>query len=245
MRVHRLNCASFRPLLPPVESATLCILVHAGNELILVDTGLGRRDAAAPTVRMRLFRATLRSPLDVSETAYHQIARLGYRPEDVTHIVLTHLHLEHTGGLPDFPQAMVHVTRAEVEAAMNPRGIRRLFYAPEHWRHGPRWRIHDDAPSGDWFGFRAIEVAEIDATGILLIPLPGHSPGHVGVAVETPAGWLFHCGDALPFGGLESPAPDRISGFACGPHIQRLRRLADEERGRVEILSSHIPLQEH
>ena len=37
-----------------------------------------------------------------------------------------------------------------------------------------------------------------------MVPLVGHTPGHTGVAVETAKGWLLHCGDALPFGGLDS-----------------------------------------
>jgi glyoxylase-like metal-dependent hydrolase (beta-lactamase superfamily II) len=65
----------------------------------------------------------------------------------------------------------------------------------------------------------------------------------VGVAVETSSGWLLHCGDALPFGGLDSPAPDPISRAGCGPHIDRIRWLAEERAGKIEILCSHLPLR--
>jgi glyoxylase-like metal-dependent hydrolase (beta-lactamase superfamily II) len=185
----------------------------------------------------------MRSPQDPVHTAYHQIAALGHKPADVKHILVTHLHLDHSGGLPDFPDALVHVTRAEYEAAVNPRGVRRLFYEQTHWQHGPRWRIHEEVDSEAWFGFDAVEIREIESTRVVMVPLFGHSPGHVGVAVETPAGWLFHCGDALPFGGLDSDAPDSLASAGCGPHIDRLRRLAEEHTGEIEILSSHLPLQ--
>ena len=78
-----------------------------------------------------------------------------------------------------------------------------------------------------------------------MVPLAGHTPGHAGVAVETPPGWLFHCGDALAFGGLASEAPDSISGIVCGPHIDRIRRLAQEHGDQIEIISSHVPPQSH
>jgi glyoxylase-like metal-dependent hydrolase (beta-lactamase superfamily II) len=221
----------------------LCTLVEAGDELILVDTGLGTQDLAAPSTKMRLFTALMRSPRDPAQTAYHQIQALGYRPADVTHILVTHLHLDHSGGLPDFPDALVHVARAEYEAAMNPRGVRRLFYEQAHWQHGPRWRIHEEADPEAWFGFDATEIREIRSARVVMVPLAGHSPGHVGVAVETSSSWLLHCGDALPFGGLDSPAPDPISRAGCGPHIDRIRWLAEERAGEIEILCSHLPLR--
>lgn len=51
------------------------------------------------------------------ETAVRQVAALGYTPEDVRHIVVTHLDVDHCGGLPDFPDAQVHVLAKELEAA--------------------------------------------------------------------------------------------------------------------------------
>ncbi|MGD2166036.1 MAG: MBL fold metallo-hydrolase [Anaerolineae bacterium] len=232
-----------RPYLPPVASSTLCLLVQGQDGLILVDTGLGTRDCTAPSLKMRIFRALMRSPRGLSHTAHQQIVELGLRPADVNHILVTHLHLDHSGGLPDFPDAVVHTTRPEYEAATTPIGVRRLYYEQAHWRHGPRWRLHGDVQPRAWFGFDAIEVREIGSPRVLLVPLPGHSPGHAGVAVETDEGWLFHCGDALPFGGLESPAPDGISSLGCGPHIARIRRFAEEHPDQVEVVSSHAPLQ--
>ena len=63
------------------------------------------------------------SPRDLEETAIAQIKRLGYAPEEVKHIVLTHFHYDHVGGLPDFPQAKVHIYKDEYEAVTQPQDM--------------------------------------------------------------------------------------------------------------------------
>ena len=243
MQIHLLNCASMRPFFPPVRAATCCLLIETNEGLALVDTGFGIADITSPTKTMRRFQALMRSPRDPEETAWHQVRRLGYSPDDVRHIFLTHLHLDHSGGLPDFPTASVHIFRPELEASLRPRGLLRWIYPHEHWAHGPRWVVYDAPRPGAWFGFDAIEtVAGLDPE-MRIIPLVGHAPGHCGVAVRTDKGWLMHCGDALPFGGLASSPPEAISRLLIGPHVPRLRALALEQGERIRLLPAHIPLQ--
>jgi glyoxylase-like metal-dependent hydrolase (beta-lactamase superfamily II) len=86
--------------------------------LVLVETGFGTRDFIRPSKVVRAFTFLSGTRRDVRDTALHQVARLGYDVRDVQHIVLTHLHLDHAGGLPDFPWATVHVHALEYEAAM-------------------------------------------------------------------------------------------------------------------------------
>ncbi len=88
-----------------------CLLVDTGDGLALVDTGWGLRDCTDPSPAVRQFADLVGSSRDVTETAVRQVARLGYDPADVRHIFLTHLHLDHAGGLPDLPQATVHACR--------------------------------------------------------------------------------------------------------------------------------------
>jgi glyoxylase-like metal-dependent hydrolase (beta-lactamase superfamily II) len=247
-RIHHLNCGSLYPRFPRMQGIVYCLLVETDDGLALVDSGFGLADYAHPSPLMRAFLWLMGSPRDPQETAIRQVQALGYAPQDVRQIVLTHLHLDHAGGLRDFPWASVHVHRREHHVAMHPRGIVERGYDARHWSHRPRWALHQEA-DGEWFGFDCIRVrAEPE---ILLIPLPGHTSGHCGVAIRTAGGWLFHCGDAAsPYHRVVDPhqGDDRrhVLGFVpgwltrrlIGPHVPRLRALV-RAQGDVELISGH------
>lgn len=246
MRVHHLSCGTLNPIYPPIKGICYCMLVQTEAGLVLVDTGFGTADYQNPTPAVSFFMAANRMPRDLGQTALHQIVRLGYSPEDVRHIVMTHLHIDHAGGLPDFPNARVHVHAREHAAAMRASGpLGRLEYISRHWRHGPRWDLHS-AISGRWFGFECIRILADLPAELLLIPLPGHTPGHCGVAVKLGERWLFLLGDeAYPF---YSPRWMRTYGrppawvlrvAGVGRHLPRLQALWREHGDDIDIIFSH------
>jgi len=110
--------------LSPAPMCCHCLLIEGDDRLILVDTGLGVEDVNDPRRLGFLFSAMTRPRLAVAETALRQVADLGFRPDDVRHIVPTHLDLDHAGGMGDFPGAAVHVFATELRAASNPSGLR-------------------------------------------------------------------------------------------------------------------------
>jgi glyoxylase-like metal-dependent hydrolase (beta-lactamase superfamily II) len=246
MRLYHLNCGTLRPYWPRITSLIYCLLLETSDGLLLVDTGFGLGDYSQPTRLVRTFTASMRARVDPDETAVRQVTRLGYAPEDVRHIVMTHLHLDHSGGLPDFPHAKVHVHTAEHQAAMQRSGFLGKFYIPEHWQHGPDWVLHE-TPDWGWYGFESIQVVADLSPKVLLIPLPGHTPGHCAVALETPNGWLLHCGDATyPFFHekqlFNPPPPNWLVRWLLGPHTPRLQALLSDHGDKVQMICSHDPV---
>jgi glyoxylase-like metal-dependent hydrolase (beta-lactamase superfamily II) len=214
MRIHHLNCGTTRPLGGRLVSGAArplvfarqvchCLLIETGNGLILVDTGFGLGDTTHPERLSRRFRLYARPVLDPEETAARQVVRLGYQVDDVRHIVLTHLDVDHAGGLGDFPNAKVHLSAAELDAARRPLTAKERFrYHSVQWAHGPDWVPHSTA-GDNWFGFSAVRDLPGIPPSILLIPLAGHTRGHVGVVIDTGGEghggsrrWLVHAGDA-------------------------------------------------
>src|SRR5690242_13348095 len=196
MRIHHLNCISSCPLggrLMDGRSTGLrgklacrCVLIETGRDgLVLVDTGFGLRDVAAPLERLSRFFLRLLDPDFKAElTAVRQIERLGYTARDVRHIVLTHLDFDHAGGLDDFPEATVHMLLDEGEDAVRQQSwLDRQRYRPQQWSSYARWRGYD-ADGEHWFGFPAVRNLAGVPPEILMVPLVGHTLGHAGVAVR-------------------------------------------------------------
>ena len=166
-----------------------CLLIEGAEGLVLVDTGFGLDDIANPRQLGRVFTAVVRPRLSRADAAITQICELGLDPHDVRHIITTHLDLDHAGGLPDFPEAEVHLLGRELEAAMNPGWRDGPRYVAAHWAHGPRWVQHDGGGE-QWHGFDSVRVLPGSDAEILLIPLVGHSHGHTGVAIRRGGGRL-------------------------------------------------------
>ncbi|MCO6004802.1 MBL fold metallo-hydrolase [Actinoallomurus purpureus] len=267
MKIHHLNCGSMREIDPadaadhrlePARALNHCLLVETDDSgLVLVETGFGTPDVDRPEETLgRTFLDRTQALLDPEETAVRQIRRLGHSPDDVRHIVLTHLDLDHSGGLPDFPHATVHLHDAEYRAAMAATGAHpehALRYRPAHWAHRPHWRTYESRKGESWFGFDALELDGLPPE-ILLIPLAGHTEGHCAVAVRDEDRWLLHAGDAFYHHGQVEPddrwsmplweALEEITEIdrpLRAANQARLRELLRDHGDEVEVFSAHDP----
>ncbi|MFI5037545.1 MAG: MBL fold metallo-hydrolase [Solirubrobacterales bacterium] len=259
--IHHLNCGTMCPrgarllagevgLLASARLVCHCLLVEGAEGLVLIDTGFGLDDTRNPRQLGVPFTTITRPRADSAETAISQIRGLGLQPGDVRHVVTTHLDLDHAGGLPDFPDAEVHLLGRELDAAMHPGWRERTRYIAAHWAHGPRWVQHD-VGGDEWFGFDSVRILPGSDAEIALIPLPGHTLGHTGVAIKQADGWLLHCGDAyFHYGEVQTPPHcppglrafqmlNQVDGAARRQNQERLRELARRHGEDVELICSH------
>lgn len=267
VRVHHLNCGTMCPVcarlingqgkgwLEPARMVCHVLLIETPKDgLILVDTGIGALDVEMPARMGRPFVALTRPRMAWEETAIAQVAALGHDVADVRHILLTHLDLDHAGGLPDFPNAQVHVLKPEFDAAMHPNWRSKARYLPLQWAHSPRWVLHEGGGES-WFGFSGLRPLPGISEDIFLIPLTGHTRGHTGVAVRTENGWLLHCGDAYFFHGQLEATPHMPAGIALFEKIlqtdqrarlynlERLRQLQLQHGDEVQLFCAHDPAE--
>lgn len=258
-RVHHLNCACIQNLsIRGKQLACHCLLVETPSSgLVLVDTGLGVGDLTHPARRLGLgfTYGYARPRRDPEMAAVRQLRRLGFDPKDVRHVVLTHLDLDHVGGLVDFPDATVHVHANELRAATERRGFKaRHRYLPVMWSHGARFATYS-AEGEPWFGFEAIRALEGIAEDVLLVPLFGHTLGHCGVAVRDDAGWLLHAGDAYfdprEVHGAQRRCAWKVGLFQAIVQTDRRDRLHNQARLRdltrlhpeIRVFSAHNPFE--
>ncbi len=150
------------------------LLVVAGKERVLVDTGIGDKwDEKARDI----YR------IEHTDTIESSLARVGLKPEDITRVVLTHLHFDHAGAatkldstgkpVPRFPNARYYVQQREWELAINPNRRSRAAYLPDNFlplqEAGQLELIDGDFQLG---------------LGLELVLTGGHTPGHQIVMVR-------------------------------------------------------------
>ncbi|MEM6407764.1 MAG: N-acyl homoserine lactonase family protein [Pseudomonadota bacterium] len=165
----------------PHEMDYFIWVLRRGDEVILVDTGYDSEEAAARD------RPILSDPREA-------LKPLGLNAEDITQLIITHLHYDHAGGLHLFPNATIHLQAAEMAFATGPcmcHGVLKMPFTGDHVCEAVK-RVYSGRcifHEGDG------EVAE----GVTVHCLGGHSRGLQAVRVRTEAGWLCLASDATHY----------------------------------------------
>ncbi len=272
IRIYHLNCGTLRPYgLFPFSTIPLsgrgrlfgkglgvlhCLLVDTGDGLILVDAGYGTQDITQPTRFEKTFNRIIGLAEDIKETAVNKVQALGYSPEDVKHIFLTHMHLDHCGGITDFPNAKVHVYNIEHDVAIHASGLMANFYMKQHWNHHPHWEVHS-CQGEQWHNLECTPEVAIGEVNVFFVPMPGHSPGNCMVVMRLPderiivhAGDTFYYSGQIAIGGpIRYPYHWIVQFFnlfnpitrALFSHEQTLQLLSSELGEKLTIFSTHDP----
>jgi N-acyl homoserine lactone hydrolase len=215
--------------------------VGPGKRLIpisawLITTDSGRRmllDTGFPPAYAQHERATaLADGLDVfgrlvdfgpQQTILGALAGLGVEAREITHVLLSHSHIDHVGGLPCFPDAEIILSAAE-HALPRP-----LYFGPAQPMVWPDARYR---PLG-----RTTEICH----GLRMIATPGHTPGHMSVLVRLPGETVVLAVDAI--NRHSEPAegyPDAMDPATAAVSGRRLLALA--RRHRATLVPGHEPV---
>lgn len=178
----------------------LCFVIEHPRGLLVFDTGLNAAFATHPSQYVAPFGnqwLPFHSSPGMNLSA--QMRAKGLPPEEVTYVVLSHLHYDHSGDLRAFPQARLVVTREEWRAAQalfkRSRGYLGKDYA------GLAFTLLDFPPYSAEASNRALEgnygLDMLDDGSLILLPTFGHTYGHQSLLLFLPHGLVLLAGDAV------------------------------------------------
>ena len=162
-------------------SPVFCYLVEGGDKPLLIDTGMSTTERAHKYHFPTAFQPEGMSIID-------QLAKLGYKPEDIGHVVLTHLHWDHSYNLEYFVNARFYAHPTEIAFAKDP--LPSQYKAYEHPLldvQSPHSKVTIEPVS------EGVEIIP----GVSVLDTPGHSPGHISIVVKAASGEYVCTGDAL------------------------------------------------
>ncbi|HWI75336.1 MAG TPA: N-acyl homoserine lactonase family protein [Baekduia sp.] len=211
------------------------ILAHGPGGWILLDTGL------SPTMRDEPYaRGIYRTRAPDFPTAQDidplvdALAQCGLKLDDLAAVAISHLHVDHTGGLRRLPAGRpVFVQRAELAFGLGAAGFEQAYIRADYAHRDHRWvRLDGDAEL---------------LPGVDAISTPGHTPGHMSFRVRMADGtvWLFAM-DAIDLqDGIDTDTP--IAGSAVEPegiaqrHASHARLMAMAREEGARLVPGHCP----
>jgi N-acyl homoserine lactone hydrolase len=206
----------------PITIPLLAFLIDHPQGLVLFDTGVDTDAPGDPFLEAGPERRVDR-----------QMERLGYRPDDVRYVILSHLHLDHIGCMPLFPRATFIVRRQELRAAWWPDPYERGYdFGSLLKTRELEYLQPADGESFDVFGDGAL----------VCIDTKGHTEGHQSLVVTLPeSGRVVLAGDAAQvLENLRESVPPGVcwSSQLAVEAIQKLRHL--EAQGALLILAHEL-----
>lgn len=211
-----------------IRLQTNCLLLERDGTRVLIETGYGDKWDDTSRERFRMERRTIADAL----------AEVGCAPTAIEHVILSHLHFDHAGGLTyeqdgelrsRFPEATIHSQRQEWEDALANRSTMSRTYL----------RTHLD-PVAD-----QIQLADGGTEllrGLWVEPAPGHTWGQQAVRFETAEGVVCFPGDVLPTRAHAGPAFSMA--YDMLPYTNMETKLALLERAAAErwlLVLDHEP----
>jgi len=161
-----------------VDLPVSCFLLQHPHGNVLFDTGCHPSVAMAPEERWGPLAQSVVPIMAPDDTVLEGLSRIGLSPGDIDIVVNSHLHCDHCGCNAFFAKATVYMHTDELTMARSPEAARRGYFESD-WDH--------PLPTVEIAG----EVDIFDDGRLVLLPLPGHSPGLTGLLVSLPDSGAF------------------------------------------------------
>jgi glyoxylase-like metal-dependent hydrolase (beta-lactamase superfamily II) len=212
----------------PVEASVNGFLINTGTKLVLIDTGAGI-----------FFGPTVGKLLDNLEAS-------GYRPEQVDEVYITHMHLDHIGGLIKdgkraFPNAVVRAAQQEADYWLSKA---KMAAAPADAKDGfatAQKALEPYVAAGRFKPFKGdVELVP----GVRAVATPGHTPGHTMYMVESGGEKLLLWGDLMHAAAAQFPDPSVSLQYDLdlpAATEQRKKVFADAAEHRYWVAGAHLP----
>jgi glyoxylase-like metal-dependent hydrolase (beta-lactamase superfamily II) len=206
--------------------------------VIVVDTGAAAHLKSLPRWHP-YFRFAVRFDIEPEQEVGPQLRGLGIGARDVKTVVLTHMHIDHDGGLAHFPHSRILGSAGEIARTSGIAGAM-LGYLPKRW---PKWFAPEPlAWQPTAFGPFA-SSAPISAAGdVIAVPTPGHTPNHLSVVVRDGDHEIMLAGDAsylestMLSGTVDGVSPDETVAAAT---LARIREFCSQRP--TVYLPAHDP----
>ena len=211
--------------------AMRCLFVETENRRILIDTGLGDKH------ELKFYQ-----PHNLKDMV-EEIRRIGYELEEITDVVLTHLHFDHCGYatqldedkkvVPTFPNATYWLSKAQWENYRNPRLYEKDSFFAENiepvFESNQLTLIENDTELFEGFSLQLYD---------------GHTPGQIAVFIDSDKGKIVFPGDVVPTSSHVSlgwvSAYDNNAALAMEEKKRLLDKVVDEERTAIFYHDAHI-----
>jgi len=210
----------------PIALPTPCFLVKHGDKWLLWDTGNGDKLAARPSGE-----EAFGGRFTMKRTLASQLAELGLKPNDIDYVAISHLHRDHTGNIPLFPEATFLIAQSELDWARSkptPFGVNLPTIAPLSG-----FKVKSSNFDEDVFGDGSVR----------LLKEPGHTPGSRAMLVQlrnSPpiliSGDVFHTRVNFDRELVPSANIERADSLAS---MKRFKAIAANTGARVVVQHDH------